>query len=53
MAEVQTLCKAQRLMKDAALEAINDWATELTGAPLLEIGGEVLVDAEIASELPR
>lgn len=53
MAEVQTLCKAQRLMKDAALEAINDWAIELTGAPLLEIGGEVLVDAEIASELPR
>lgn len=50
-AEADALARSQGLMLDAGVEAINDWAYEALGAPLVEErGGELVLDRSLLSE---
>ncbi|MND11893.1 hypothetical protein D3C87_347790 [compost metagenome] len=49
---MQSLCKGHQQMVGAAMEAINDWAIELCGAPLIDEDDEFVIDEEILAELP-
>lgn len=50
-AEIRQFCKELDLMKDGALEVINDWAFELVDAPVIENGDPIFVDLEIVEEI--
>lgn len=51
--EVLAMCKEHGEMADAAIEAINDWAIDNTGSPLIEDDEDFILDMEILEELPK
>lgn len=49
--EVHDVCKKLGLMTDGAMETLNEWAFNLTNAPLLEDGEVIYVDINLAEEI--
>jgi uncharacterized tellurite resistance protein B-like protein len=49
--EVQKFCEELDLMKDGAIETINDWSYELVDAPVIEEDENIFIDYEIVEEI--
>lgn len=49
--DLHETCKKLGLMTDGAMEVLNEWAFNLTNAPLIEDGETIYVDVNLAEEI--